>query len=91
MPIGDAQSPLCDEENAQRQAMDRETFDRVRRAVRALPQTYREVVALRYLQQLETEEVCELLGITANAMQVRLNRAKKQLRTHLAGLIEEKS
>ncbi len=81
---------LYAEENAERAAMDSEVFSRVQRAVRALPPTYREVVVLRYLQGLETSEMCELLGITANAMQVRLARAREQLRESLGELIEEK-
>ena len=71
--------------------MDQETFARVRRAVQTLPQKYREIVALRYMQGLEVNEICELLGITANAMQVRLNRARKRLREQLGDLLEEKS
>jgi RNA polymerase sigma factor (sigma-70 family) len=77
------------EENAERAAMDTETFARVRKAVRALPPKYREVVVLRYLQGFETSEICELLGINANAMQVRLTRAKQQLRQSLGEMIEE--
>ena len=72
-------------------AMDQETFARVRRAVQTLPQKYREIVALRYLQGLEVDETCELLGITANVLQVRLNRAKKRLKEQLGDLLEEKS
>jgi len=71
--------------------MDEETFARVRRVVRALPQKYREVVTLRYLQGLETGEICELLGLTVNAVQVRLNRARKRLKEQLGDLLEEKS
>jgi RNA polymerase sigma-70 factor (ECF subfamily) len=88
----DEDSPdLCAEESAERAAVDTETFARVRRTVRALPTKYREVVVLRYLQGLETSEMCELLGITANAMQVRLTRAREQLRQSLGELIEEKT
>jgi RNA polymerase sigma-70 factor (ECF subfamily) len=72
-------------------AMDQETFIRVRRAIQKLPQKYREVIGLRYLQGLEANEICELLGLTANAMQVRLNRARKRLREQLGDLHEEKS
>ena len=70
-------------------AMDAETFTRVRRTVQTLPQKYREVVVLRYLQGLETGEICELLGITVSAMQVRLNRARKRLREQLGDLFED--
>jgi RNA polymerase sigma-70 factor (ECF subfamily) len=72
-------------------AMDEETFARVRRAVQVLPQKYREVTVLRYLQGLDKEEICELLGITVNTMQVRLNRARARLKDQLGDLIEEKS
>jgi RNA polymerase sigma-70 factor (ECF subfamily) len=79
------------ERGGDRAVMDQETFARVRRAIQMLPQKYREIVALRYLQGLEAEEICQLLGITANAMQVRLNRARKRLKEQLGDLLEEKS
>jgi len=72
-------------------AIDQEALARVRRAVQRLPQKYREVVALRYFQGLEVSEICELLGITPNVMQVRLNRAKRRLKEQLGDVLEEKS
>jgi len=72
-------------------AIDDERSARVRRAVQVLPQKYREVVVLRYLQGLEIAEICELLGARVNAVQVRLNRAKKRLKEQLGDLLEEKS
>ena len=81
----------CTHDDAEQRAMDRETFARVRRAVRALPQNYREVVVLRYLQGFDTEDICGLLGITRNVMQVRLSRARTRLKEDLIGLIEEES
>lgn len=88
-PIDESCPALCAEESAERAAMDTEALAQVRRAVRALPPKYREVVVLRYLQDLETSEMCELLGISANAMQVRLTRARQQLRQRLGERIEE--
>jgi len=79
------------ERRGEEAAMDRETFARVRQAVRKLPQKYREIIVLRYLQGLEIEEICRLLGITSNAAQVRLNRARKRLREQLSDRFEEKS
>jgi RNA polymerase sigma factor (sigma-70 family) len=70
-------------------ALDQETLARVRRAIRVLPQKYREIVVLRYLQGLEVSEIGELLGITDNAAQVRLNRARKRLKEQLGDLLEE--
>jgi len=80
----------CDEA-AERPAIDEETFVRIRKAVQALPQKYREVVVLRYLQGLEPAEVGELLRLRANVVQVRLNRARKRLKETLDNLIEEQS
>ena len=64
--------------------MDSETFERVRAAIASLPSKYREPVVLRYLQELSTEEISRVLGISKNALQVRLNRARAHLRESLA-------
>ena len=77
-------------EGAEQPAMDEETFARVRGAVQTLPQKYREVVVLRYLQGLEPGEVSELLRLRVNVVQVRLNRARKRLKEILNNLLEEK-
>jgi RNA polymerase sigma-70 factor (ECF subfamily) len=69
--------------------VDRETVERIGGAIRALPARYREPIVLRYLQELPTGEICQILGVTENALQVRLSRARKRLREELAELIEE--
>ena len=69
--------------------METETFERIRRTVEALPAKYREPVVLRYLQELPTEQISQILGISKNALQVRLNRARTRLRENLAELIKE--
>jgi len=85
----DIQAIAGPDPSSDKPAMDEETFDRVRRAVRTLPQKYREAIVLKYLQGLETNEACELLGLTVNAMEVRLNRARSKLRDQLGDLFEE--
>lgn len=72
-----------------RAAMDKETFARVQRVVQGLPPRYREVIVLRYLEELEPGEISGLLGITVNAVQVRLNRARKRLRERLGDVLED--
>ena len=74
---------------ADKKPMETETFERIRRAVEALPAKYREPVVLRYLQELPTEQISQILGISKNALQVRLNRARARLRENLAELIKE--
>ena len=69
--------------------MNAEDFDRVRRAVAALPARYREPVVLTYLQGLATDEISGMLGISKNALHVRLSRARERLKNDLAELWEQ--
>ncbi len=85
----EAEAMVSPDGRSDQAAMDAETFARVRRAVQALPQKYREAIVLRYLEGLEMSEISKLLGVRVNAMQVRLNRAKKQLRERLGDLVKD--
>lgn len=67
---------------------DIETFEQVRRAIAALPAKYREAVVLRYLEELPTNEISRIMGISINALQVRLSRARERLKQDLAELME---
>ncbi|MEN6337997.1 MAG: sigma-70 family RNA polymerase sigma factor [Phycisphaerales bacterium] len=89
--VDDPEAIAGSDPSGDKAAMDRETFARVRRTVQGLPRKYREAIVLKYLQGFETSEVCELLGLTVNAMEVRLNRARARLRKELGDLFEEKS
>jgi RNA polymerase sigma-70 factor, ECF subfamily len=55
----------------------------VRTAIDQLPYTYREVLLLRDIEELSTEEAAQTLGVTPNAVKVRLHRARQALRTLL--------
>jgi RNA polymerase sigma-70 factor (ECF subfamily) len=55
----------------------------VRDSIDALPDTYREVLLLRDIEELSTEEAAEALGVTPNAVKIRLHRARQALRTLL--------
>jgi RNA polymerase sigma-70 factor (ECF subfamily) len=68
--------------------MGADEFRYVRRAVAALPAKYREPVVLRYLQEIGTDEISRILGITKNTLNVRLSRARKSLKEDLTGIIE---
>lgn len=62
-------------------ALDRdETRAHVRACIDRLPETYRMILMLRDIDELDTEETARLLGITANAVKVRLHRARQALR-----------
>ena len=69
-------------------ALDTGDFEHVRRAVAGLPARYREPVVLRYLQGLPTVEIARILGVSTNALHVRLSRARERLKKELTELIE---
>ncbi len=52
----------------------------VNRHLEKLPSTYREVVVMRYIDDLEIGEIAEILGEAENTVSVRLHRAIKKLR-----------
>lgn len=60
-----------------------ETRQRVRSAIDRLPETSRSVLLLRDIEEQTTEEAARLLGITENAVKIRLHRARQALRTLL--------
>ncbi len=60
------------------------------RALDQLPDAYREVIVLRDIEGLSTEDAAQMLGITPNATKIRLHRARQALRT-LLGSDEEAS
>jgi RNA polymerase sigma-70 factor, ECF subfamily len=55
----------------------------VRRCIDGLPETYCTVLLLRDIEELDTEETADLLGITPNAVKIRLHRARQALCTLL--------
>lgn len=57
-----------------------ETADRVRAALQRLSDRDREVLALRYLEELPVAEVADRLAISATAAKVRSHRALTRLR-----------
>ncbi len=75
-------------DSAASKPMTDDDFDRVRIAVRSLPVKYREVVVLKYLQELSTEKICEILGVSDNVVYVRLNRARVMLKNKLSNLTD---
>ena len=60
-------------------AMLREVAD----AICALPEDEREILTLRYIDDLDPREIAEIVGITANNASVRINRATKTLKEKL--------
>jgi RNA polymerase sigma-70 factor, ECF subfamily len=66
--------PRPDEVAAQRERLA-QALDRIRQ----LPDTLRPVVELRLLQDQDSEQVCQRLGLTPSNLFVRLHRARQML------------
>lgn len=58
-------------------------------ALESLDDISRSAVVLRYYENLPSREIGELLGITATAVDMRLSRARQELRERLAALMPE--
>ncbi len=56
-------------------------------AVLALPERYRQVVALRYTGELSFAEIAEALALPENTVKTHFHRAKKLLRDRLLDLL----
>jgi len=55
----------------------------VRRCIDQLPDGHRTVLLLRDIEEMDTQETAALLGVTENAVKIRLHRARQALRTLL--------
>ena len=55
----------------------------VRACIQQLPDNYREVLILRDIEELSTEETAKMLSMTQTAVKVRLHRARQALSTLL--------
>jgi RNA polymerase sigma-70 factor, ECF subfamily len=68
---------------ADRLLEDKQMRQVVRAAIAELPETHRAVLILRDIEELTTEEAATALGVTANAVKIRLHRARQALATLL--------
>jgi len=57
--------------------------------IRRIPRSYRAVLLLRDVVGITTDEVAEIMGLTPNAVRIRLHRSRLALRTLLAPHFEE--
>jgi len=60
-----------------------ETRAQVRACIERLPSPYRQVLLLRDIEELDTEQTAAHLGINSRAVKTRLHRARQALRTLL--------
>lgn len=83
-PDGHGMQPVQEWEISADEALERrELCELVRSSIAKLPESYRLVLLLRDIEEMTTQETAEALGITPNAVKVRLHRARQALRTML--------
>ena len=61
----------------------------VREQLDRLPHAHREVLLLKEVHGLSTEDICDALDISAGNLRIRLHRARKELRAAVGRKIEE--
>lgn len=68
-----------DDTNTLEAAFDRFDGKRAVSAIQMLPDLYREVIVLRYVQSLSIPEIAEMVGESDNVVSVRIHRGLKKL------------
>lgn len=68
----------------QEQLERQDTRQAVRAAMAALPAEFRQVLVLRYLQEMSYQEIAQALALPEGTVKSRINRAKGQLKALLA-------
>ena len=61
----------------------RETAELVRQSIDRLPESYRSILLIRDIEEIDTEEAARMLEISPGAVKTRLHRARQALRTLL--------
>jgi len=72
------------ERSAEQQAIRWETNACIRNIIDRLPETYRTVIVLGYLEGLQDSEIAQVFGLSLQAAKIRLHRARERLRKELS-------
>jgi RNA polymerase sigma-70 factor (ECF subfamily) len=80
LQIGDESEP-----SPLRQVLAREEEENVQSSLKKIPAIYREVLVLRFQEELQIEEMAGVLSVPASTVKSRLYRGLEALRSALAG------
>ena len=86
LPAAECDSEAADELLARRQEC---TF--VRECIARMKESHRIVLMLRYIEEYDTEQTAEILGIAPNTVKTRLLRARDALRSYIEREVEHTS
>lgn len=83
--VGDGEMvDLADDADSPQETVERtEQQEAVQKALATLSEEYREVLLLRYMEELDYAEIAEVLKLPSGTVKSRINRAKAALKTAL--------
>lgn len=82
--VDESKTPLVlDESTASEKLMRIESVERLSESIQGLPQAYRVVLQLRYLEDLSCEEIAVEINRSPDAVRMLVNRAIVRLRSEL--------
>ncbi len=82
-PLHEQENLLPGTEDTEARVMQAEDIQEIRAAIRKLPENYQEIIRLRVLMELPTEEIGRWMGKKPSNVRVLLHRALKALRREL--------
>ena len=82
-------SPTTRDENTpERLLVAKESLAQIEQAIKALPSNQRQVIVLRDIEGVDSEEVCQILNITSTNQRVLLHRARSKVRRALSPYLQ---
>lgn len=76
-----------DEAQPEQDYLNREIRRNIDRAISELPDNYRDIVYLRYIEDLSYQQIADTLGLPVSTIETRLFRGKKLLKQKLLALM----
>jgi RNA polymerase sigma-70 factor (ECF subfamily) len=80
---GHQSAPVKPWSDIEGEAVKKQAAGRLRELIGRLPESYRTVLLLRDIEEFDTAQTAEAMGLTENAVKIRLHRARQALRTLL--------
>ena len=81
--IDDQGFAVSDDSADEKQTIVRAEMSRVREGIDKLDETYRDIILLRFTEDLPPKEIARITGLSENVVSVRIHRGVEKLRTLL--------
>ncbi len=82
--IDDDGFAISDDGVGQKNSMEKAEMREVRAAIDKLDPSYRDIIALRYVEDLPPKEIASMMGLSENVVSVRIHRGVEKLRQLLS-------